>query len=84
MKFPNIAKFLEKFAKSDSRVNKSPYQKISQISNKYLNLNLGVAGNKGAISFRFKYYQSSFCFTCGHFSGNSNETQQRDGFDTST
>eukprot|EP01117_Protostelium_nocturnum_P016749 TRINITY_DN6701_c0_g1_i1.p1 TRINITY_DN6701_c0_g1~~TRINITY_DN6701_c0_g1_i1.p1 ORF type:complete len:1212 (-),score=389.34 TRINITY_DN6701_c0_g1_i1:62-3697(-) len=37
----------------------------------------GIAGNKGAVSIRFNYHQSTFCFTCGHLAAGQQNYQER-------
>jgi phosphatidylinositol-bisphosphatase len=37
----------------------------------------GIAGNKGAISMRFNFHASSFCFTCAHFAAGSSNVEER-------
>jgi phosphatidylinositol-bisphosphatase len=38
----------------------------------------GIAGNKGAISIRFNFHQTSFCFTCAHLAAGQNNVEERD------
>ncbi|PRP73582.1 hypothetical protein PROFUN_02591 [Planoprotostelium fungivorum] len=37
----------------------------------------GIAGNKGAVSIRFNYHQTSLCFTCAHLAAGQQNYQER-------
>ena len=37
----------------------------------------GAAGNKGAVSIRFMFKSTSFCFVCSHFAAGQKEVKQR-------
>ncbi len=37
----------------------------------------GTTGNKGGVSIRFTYYNSSLCFVCSHFAAHQNQIKQR-------
>lgn len=37
----------------------------------------GIAGNKGAVSIRFSYGESNFCFTCAHLAAGQSAVEER-------
>lgn len=37
----------------------------------------GVAGNKGGVSIRLTFYNSSLCFVCSHFAAGQSHTEER-------
>lgn len=38
---------------------------------------MGVAGNKGAVGVRFRFYESDLCFVNAHFASGDGQTQRR-------
>jgi len=37
----------------------------------------GKAGNKGAVSIRFQFYSTSFCFICSHLTAGQTQVKER-------
>ena len=38
---------------------------------------LGIAGNKGGVGIRFRFYESDICFVNSHFASGDGQTQRR-------
>ena len=38
---------------------------------------LGMMGNKGGVSIRFKLYNSTFCFVCSHLAAHNKNVKRR-------
>lgn len=59
-------------------VRKSDSSQIQEVSMDSAGCGLmGMMGNKGGTSIRFKYYNSTFCFVNSHLAAYTNQVQRR-------